>query len=114
MPTPAVAASFATISPAPTPPAAAPPAAAVPLPDAAPADPLPAEAEPDAGAGGAGDPPPGAPLLPLLAPPSRILLGSALGRRLIGIGNGRLRADFASCSADIAWYMSKPMKLIAL
>jgi hypothetical protein len=31
-----------------------------------------------------------------------------------GIGSGRFRADLASSSADIAWYMSKPMKLIAL
>ena len=42
------------------------------------------------------------------------VLGSAVGLLLIGIGSGRLRADLASCSADIAWYMSKPMKLIAL
>ena len=31
-----------------------------------------------------------------------------------GMGMGRLRADLASCSADMAWYMSKPMKAMAL
>ena len=39
---------------------------------------------------------------------------SAAGGGSIGIGSGRFSADLASCSADIAWYMSKPMKLIAL
>ena len=47
-------------------------------------------------------------------PPPRTWAGSAIGRRLIGIGIGRFSADFASCSADIAWYISKPMKLMAL
>src|SRR5680860_1760805 len=99
------------------PPATAPPAA--PAPALAPADEPPPAARvappPDdpvgAGAGG-GPAPPAVP--PPFDPPSRTLLGSAPGRRLIGIGSGRLSADLASCSADIAWYMSKPMKLIAL
>ena len=36
--------------------------------------------------------------------------GSLPVRRESGIGIGRLSAALASCSADIAWYMSKPMK----
>src|SRR3954462_14515282 len=114
--TPAVPASLATPRPA-TMPAATPPAAPpvpAPPPDAAPPAPPPDAPAPDPepGAGGVGEP--AEPPLLVPDPPSRTLLGSDPGRRLIGIGMGRLRADFASCSADIAWYMSKPMKLIAL
>ena len=53
-------------------------------------------------------PPPPPPLSP------RTLAGSLPVRRESGIGIGRLSAALASCSADIAWYMSKPMKAIAL
>ena len=67
---------------------------------------LPAPEGAIAGVGGVPPPPP--------EPPPRTWAGSAIGRRLIGIGIGRFSADFASCSADIAWYMSNPMKLIAL
>ena len=35
---------------------------------------------------------------------------AAFGWGLTGIGIGRFIADLASCSLDIAWYMSKPMK----
>ena len=65
---------------------------------------------PVVGAAASGEPPE----LPPLDPPSSTLLGCELGARFIGIGIGRLSADLPSCSADIAWYMSKPMKLIAL
>jgi hypothetical protein len=46
-------------------------------------------------------------LLPVSVPPSRTFLAvSACGAD--GTGTGRFSADFASCSDDIAWYMSKP------
>lgn len=101
-PAPATAASLATARPAAMPPAAAPPV--LPLaPDDAP-EALPPVELPDPGDG----------VLGLGALPSSTLFGDAIGRRLIGMGSGRFIADFASCSADIAWYMSNPMKLIAL
>src|SRR4051812_13747195 len=101
--TSAVAASLATTAPAAKPPAAAPPPAEARLAE----EPAPLGAEPApfpaVGAFGGAAPlpvPPGPPL----DPPSSTLLRSAPGRRLIGIGSGRLSADLASCSADIAWY----------
>jgi hypothetical protein len=45
----------------------------------------------------------------LPAAPRIFVALSAIGAE--GTGTGRLREDFASCSLDIAWYMSKPTKL---
>ncbi|KJL29677.1 hypothetical protein RL72_00307 [Microbacterium azadirachtae] len=44
------------------------------------------------------------------SPPSRIFFGDAPLPPPVGTGTGRFIADFASCSADIAWYMSNPTK----
>jgi len=38
---------------------------------------------------------------------SRTFLGAS-PPGFTGVGRGRFIADLASCSADIAWYMSKP------
>jgi hypothetical protein len=57
------------------------------------------------GGGGVFPPPPP----PELLPPSRTFFGSP-PCGFDGVGMGRLRAFFASCSDPIAWYMSKPTK----
>src|SRR5690625_25941 len=123
---PALAASATMTAPAATPPGppAAPPPE-VPAPPEAPAAPAPvAPPEPpeppwaatvglDGGALGERLPPGEADVPPLRAFgdgwSSRTLAGARLGAARCGTGVGRSMARLVSCSADIAWYMSKPM-----
>src|SRR5690606_33307419 len=103
---PAAAASLATTAPAATAPLGAPapltpPELAAALtrpPDVPPTDGPPPATPPDGG------PPPESP------PPSTLTGSAAPPRPESGTGIGRLSDDLASCSADMAWYMSKPMK----
>ena len=81
-----------------------PPAAPVPPPDDTGPGPPPLDAAVGAGLPRAGIPPPPSPLGPRI-----FFAPSVMGE--LGTGMGRLRADFASCSLDIAWYMSNPTKL---
>ncbi|MBL3686182.1 hypothetical protein D3248_04335 [Leucobacter zeae] len=108
-------------APAPAPPAAAPPAAP-PLPAAAPPPPA-APAPPVGGGGGFGGPPPAPPggggfppppLEPPVSPLPSSTRGGVFPSGLPGMGTGRFIACFDSCSALIAWYMSKPTKLMNL
>ncbi|TVS24863.1 hypothetical protein EKI51_04290 [Corynebacterium sanguinis] len=84
--------------------------AAAPVP-AVPAPALVGAADEEVG-GGVGLPPPPPPFegaLPeSVLPSSTFLAVSAFGAD--GTGTGRFSADFASCSDDIAWYMSNPTK----
>src|SRR4051812_490771 len=94
-----------------------PPADAVPPvapPDAAPPNAAPDSPPPPEAVGAGVGPRPFAP--PPAAPSGgpKTFFGWAPPRPPTGMGSGRLSALLASCSADIAWYMSKPMKLIAL
>jgi hypothetical protein len=41
-------------------------------------------------------------------PPSRIDFADFAVAELTGTGTGRFSAPFASCSVDIAWYISTP------
>src|SRR5699024_5284587 len=109
-PTPAAAAGPAAAAPAVSPPpAVAPvPAPAPAVPAAEPADPAPAPVlVPDPLA----EPPERpAPPLPESLGPSRTFFGPWPPPLPVGAGTGRLREPLASCSADMAWYMSKPTK----
>src|SRR5690625_4473391 len=124
---PALAASATMTAPAATPPAAAPvpapPAAPPPEAPTAPAPVAPPEAPeppwaaamgPDGGALEERLPPGEADVAPLRAFGDgwslRTLAGARRGAARCGTGVGRSMARLVSCSADMAWYMSKPME----
>src|SRR5699024_9073093 len=107
---PASAASLATTTPATTG-AAGPVLAAVSVPASAVAVSVPAVSVLAGGFAAGGLPPPS--LSPPLSPePSRIFFGPS-PPALDGIGRGRFMAFFASCSAPMLLYRSKPTKLMS-